>query len=61
MKRIHSERPKVRRERTWLEVLALNPRDADIVRAKAIDHSATAGHGTTPVHAPERDKEAKGT
>jgi hypothetical protein len=47
MKRIHSEQPKVRRERSWLEVLALNPRDPDIVRAKAIDRSATASHAAT--------------
>ncbi len=39
MKRIHSEKPKVWRERSWLEVLALDPRDPDIVRAKAIDRS----------------------
>ena len=61
MKRIHSEQPKVRRERSWLEVLALNPRDPDIVRAKAIDRSATASHGATPVHARAHDKEATGT
>ncbi len=39
MKRIHSEKPKVRRERSWLEVLALDPRDPDVARAKAIDRS----------------------
>jgi len=61
MKRIHSEQPKVRRERSWFEVLALNPRDPDIVRAKAIDRSATVSHGATPVHARARDKEATGT
>jgi hypothetical protein len=53
MKRIHSERPRARR--SWVEVLALNPRDPDIVRAKAIDRSATASHGTTPAHARETD------
>ena len=37
MKRIHSQQPKVQRERSWLEVLPLDPRDPDIVRAKAID------------------------
>lgn len=61
MKRIHSEQPKVRRERSWLEVLALDPRDPDIARAKAIDRSATGSRGTTPVHPRERDKGAKGT
>lgn len=34
MRRIHIERRKVRRGRPWLEVLALDPRDPDVVRAK---------------------------
>jgi hypothetical protein len=36
MKRIWKERPKARRERTWLEVLPLDPRDPDVLRAKAL-------------------------
>jgi hypothetical protein len=36
--RIHLEKPKVRRERSWFDVLALDPRDPDVVRAKDIDH-----------------------
>jgi hypothetical protein len=39
MKRIHSQQQKVRRERSWPEVLPRDPRDPDIVRAKAIDRS----------------------
>lgn len=34
MRRIRIERRKVRRDRPWLEVLALDPRDPDVVRAK---------------------------
>ncbi len=39
MKRIRIDKPKPRRERSWLEVLPLDPRDPDVVRAKAIDRS----------------------
>jgi hypothetical protein len=34
MRRIRIARRKVRRDRPWLEVLALDPRDPDVVRAK---------------------------
>jgi hypothetical protein len=40
MRRIRAQRPKRRRERPELEVLPLDPRDPDIVRAKALDGSA---------------------
>ena len=36
MKRIRIEKPKVRQERWWLEALPFDPRDPDIVRAKAL-------------------------
>jgi hypothetical protein len=36
MERIWKGRPKVPRERTWLEVLPLDPRDPDVLRAKAL-------------------------
>jgi hypothetical protein len=36
LKRIWKQRPKVSRDRTWLEVLPLDPRDAEVVRAKAL-------------------------
>ncbi|HTG46189.1 MAG TPA: hypothetical protein VK646_00860 [Actinomycetota bacterium] len=35
-KRIRIEKPKAPRERWWLEVLPLDPRDPDVVRAKAL-------------------------
>lgn len=35
MKRILVQRPKSPRERPWLEVLPLDARDPDVVRAKA--------------------------
>jgi hypothetical protein len=39
MRRVRLEKPRPRRERTWREVLPLDPRDPDVVRAKAIDRS----------------------
>ena len=36
MKRIRIQRPRVRHERPWLDVLPLDPRDPDIDRAKAV-------------------------
>lgn len=36
MQQIRIEKPKVRRDRWWLEVLPLDPRDPDIVRAKCL-------------------------
>jgi hypothetical protein len=36
MRRIRIEKPMIRRERPWLEVLPLDPRDPEIVRAKAL-------------------------
>lgn len=36
MKRSRIEKPKVRRECWWQEVLPLDPRDPDVARAKAI-------------------------
>jgi hypothetical protein len=40
MKRIRVGRRRVRSERPSLEVLALDPRDSDIVRAKALARTA---------------------
>ncbi len=40
MKRIRIGQRRVRRERPWLEVLAPDPRDPDIVRAKALARTA---------------------
>jgi hypothetical protein len=36
MKRIRIQRPKARRERPWVEVLPPDPRDPNVVRAKAL-------------------------
>ena len=36
MGRIWKQRPKVPRERTSLEILPLDPRDPDVLRAKAL-------------------------
>ncbi len=36
MKRIRIQRPSVRRERDWVEALPPDPRDPDVVRAKAL-------------------------
>jgi hypothetical protein len=38
MKRIPIEKVRVRREPRWLEVLPLDPRDVEVLRAKAIQH-----------------------
>jgi hypothetical protein len=40
MKRIRIGRRRVRSERPWLDVLAPDPRDPDIVRAKALARTA---------------------
>lgn len=45
MRRIRIEKPEGRRERSWLEALPLDPRDPDIVRAKAIDRSGNRTQG----------------
>jgi hypothetical protein len=36
MKRIRTERRKARRKGPWLEALSPDPRDPDVVRAKAL-------------------------
>jgi hypothetical protein len=40
MKRIRIKKPKVQRERPWRDVLPLDPRDPDILRAKTLSRSA---------------------
>jgi hypothetical protein len=40
MNRIRIGRRRIRSERLWLEVLAPDPRDPDIVRAKALARTA---------------------
>ena len=46
MKRIRIEKLMVRREPRWLEVLPLDPRDVDVLRAKAVQR---AGKGNLKV------------
>jgi hypothetical protein len=39
MKRVRIEKVKGRREPRWLEVLPLDPRDVDVLRAKAVERA----------------------
>ena len=39
MERIRIQRPRLRRDRRWREVLPLDPRDPDVLRAKALGRS----------------------
>jgi hypothetical protein len=48
--RIH--RPKARRERSWQEALPLDPRDPDVVRAKALARAGDRAGGTTAKQSP---------
>jgi hypothetical protein len=41
MRPIRIEKSKVRREPRWLEVLPLDPRDVELLRAKAIQRAGT--------------------
>ena len=51
MKRIRIQKPRVRSERSWLDVLPLDPRDPDVVRAKAL----ASLNETTGAAAPGRE------
>ena len=46
MKRVRTLAPRIRRERQWPEDLPADPRDPDVVRAKAL---ARAGLASVPV------------
>jgi len=39
MKRIRADRPRIRRKRIWTEDVPADPRDPDVVRAKALTHA----------------------
>ena len=39
MKRIRTQQPRIRRGRAWLGILLADPRDPDVVRAKALAHA----------------------
>jgi hypothetical protein len=47
VKRIRIDRHRARRERPWLEVLPLDPRDPDIVRAKALARTTQPSQNET--------------
>ena len=42
MERVRTHKPRVRRGRPWLEVLPADPRNPDVVRAKALAHAQRA-------------------
>jgi hypothetical protein len=42
MKRIRIDRPRIRRERSWAEDLPTDPRDPELVRAKALNRARLA-------------------
>jgi hypothetical protein len=43
MKRIRAGRPRIRRERAWTEDLPADPRDPDVVRARALTRARRTG------------------
>jgi len=43
VKRVRIEKPKTRRKHPWLDVLSLDPRDPDVVRAKHLAVATDAG------------------
>ena len=43
MKRIRTGRPRIRRERGWTEDPPADPRDPDVVRAKALARARLTG------------------
>jgi hypothetical protein len=55
MKQIRIHRPRVRRERPWHEVLPPDPRDPDVIRAKALARAVLASAEEQPnSHVPPR-------
>jgi hypothetical protein len=47
MKRIRTSAPRIRRERRWPEDLPDDPRDPDVVRAKALARARPPGSSRT--------------
>ena len=43
MKRVRTARPRIRRDRAWSEDLPADPRDPDVVRAKALARARKTG------------------
>jgi hypothetical protein len=56
MKRIRTDRTKIRRERPWLEELPADPRDPDVVRAKALARARPAAGSAEADRVPEHDR-----
>jgi hypothetical protein len=52
MQQIRIHRPKVRRERPWHDVLPPDPRDPDVVRAKALARAGDRAGGRTARQSP---------
>ena len=51
MKRIRAGRPEIRSERSWPQDLPVDPRDPDVVRAKALAHAwPTSSSRTNRAH-----------
>ena len=42
MNRVRIQKPRIRRGRAWVEILPADPRDPDVVRAKALARMAAA-------------------
>jgi hypothetical protein len=47
MKQVRATKPRSRREHSWDEALPADPRDADIVRAKALARTGKPGQRIT--------------
>ena len=56
MKRIRTSTPKIRRERRWPEDLPADPRDPDVVRAKALARARLAS-----VPPPNAERQTQGS
>jgi hypothetical protein len=56
MKRIRTDRTKIRRERPWLEEFPADPRDPDVVRAKALARARPAAGSAEADRVPEHDR-----
>ena len=52
MQRIRIHRPRARRERRWQETLPPDPRDPDVVRAKALARAGDRAGGSTARQSP---------
>jgi hypothetical protein len=48
MKRIRIDKRRIRRERSWPEDMPIDPRDPDVVRAKALARARSEGQARQP-------------